>query len=129
MDVQLFHTFTAVATHGSVSKAAVALGYSQPAVTHQVQRLEHLLRARLFDRCAGGVRLTSTGERLLPLARIVVTVLGEMRAHLEPTTPTTPTTGTAIDVANTRLGAGRSVGQPHRDAPASPSSTTKEVAP
>ncbi|GAA2161568.1 molybdate transport repressor ModE-like protein [Humibacillus xanthopallidus] len=84
MDVQLFHTFDAVATHGSVSKAAAALGYSQPAVTHQVQRLEHLLRARLFDRCAGGVTLTSAGERLLPLARTVLSVLGQMQADIEP---------------------------------------------
>lgn len=123
MDVQLFHTFAAVATHGSVSKAAVALGYSQPAVTHQVQRLEHLLRARLFERCAGGVRLTSSGERLLPLARIVVTVLAEMRAHFEPLS------SGPIDVANSPLGEGVPVRQPRRDAPASPSPKTKEVAP
>ncbi len=62
--------FNAVARERSFSKAAKALGISQPAVTAQVRRLEADHGTQLFDRGGGqGVRLTETGLRLFAVTR------------------------------------------------------------
>jgi len=51
----LFH---AVAQAGSISRAAVVVRISQPAVSKQVAELEDELGVRLLDRLPRGVRLT-----------------------------------------------------------------------
>jgi DNA-binding transcriptional LysR family regulator len=61
--------FHAVAEAGSVSRAAVALGVSQPAVSKQVKLLERTVGAELFERTVRGVRLTAAGEVLADYAR------------------------------------------------------------
>ncbi len=45
--------------------AAVSLGYTQSAVSRQMAVLERAADARLFERQAGGVRLTAAGLTLL----------------------------------------------------------------
>lgn len=50
MELRLLTTFLKVAQLQSFSKAAESLGYSQSAVTVQVQQLENELGVRLFDR-------------------------------------------------------------------------------
>ena len=62
MELRSIETFLAVAELGSFSKAAQKLGYSQSAVTVQVQRLERELGARLFDRVSRGAVLTDQGR-------------------------------------------------------------------
>lgn len=56
-----------VAEEGSLAGAARRLGYSQPAVSQQLQALERLVGSRLVDRRAGGreVTLTEAGQRVL----------------------------------------------------------------
>lgn len=55
-------TFLEVARLRSFSRAAASLGYSQSAVTMQVQQLERELGARLFNRTPQGAELTERGE-------------------------------------------------------------------
>jgi DNA-binding transcriptional LysR family regulator len=50
MDFRLLSYFKRVAELGSVTKAAADLGLSQPALTRNIMRLEHDVRARLFVR-------------------------------------------------------------------------------
>lgn len=50
-------------------RAADRLGISQPTVSKEVQRLERTIGTPLLKRSAGGNTLTAAGERLLPLAR------------------------------------------------------------
>lgn len=57
--------FLAVAEHGTVSGAAVALGVSHATVLRNVARLEAVLEARLFDHAQSGYRLTLTGQDIL----------------------------------------------------------------
>jgi DNA-binding transcriptional LysR family regulator len=69
----------AVADEGSISRAAVHLGYTQSAVSQQVAALERAVGAPVFDR-PGGPRpltLTEAGATLLEHARAV---LGRLRA-------------------------------------------------
>lgn len=55
----------AIAETGSFTAAAAALGYTQSAVSRQVAGLERAADVRLFERRAGGVRLTPAGITLL----------------------------------------------------------------
>lgn len=62
----------AIADHGSVTKAASALGLAQPALTAQLQRIERSLGGPLFQRDRRGARPTTLGQVVLDRARIVL---------------------------------------------------------
>jgi LysR family glycine cleavage system transcriptional activator len=57
--------FHAAAVHGRFRDAALSLGVTESAISHQVRRLEDFLRTALFDRSGPGVRLTAAGRRYL----------------------------------------------------------------
>jgi LysR family transcriptional activator of nhaA len=54
--------FHVAATEGSLAAAAASLGVTQPTVSEQIRALERALNAPLFERTAGGLRLTETGR-------------------------------------------------------------------
>ena len=58
-----------VAEHISFSRAAQVLGVRQSAVSRRVRALEDKLGVSLFEREAGGVRLTEAGRRFLERSR------------------------------------------------------------
>lgn len=87
MDIRLLRSFVEVAALGSVTQAARRLGYSQPAVTQHVQRVESLLGGRLIRRGGDGIVLTDFGRRVLPLARVAVTATDELVAMKQPVAP------------------------------------------
>ncbi|MXQ07585.1 LysR family transcriptional regulator [Alphaproteobacteria bacterium GH1-50] len=58
-------TFLTVVRRGGVRRAAAALSLTQPAVTARIKNLEDMLGCALFDRSAGGMKLTKRGELLL----------------------------------------------------------------
>jgi DNA-binding transcriptional LysR family regulator len=60
--------FLAVAKTNSFTRAAALLNLSQPAVTHQIKKMEELFHARLFDRLQNKIKLTPAGEILLRFA-------------------------------------------------------------
>ncbi|MBB5852072.1 LysR family transcriptional regulator [Amycolatopsis umgeniensis] len=67
----------AVARHGSMTAAAKELHYTQPAVSHQLARLEAETGAKLIQRIGRGIRLTPEGKLLAArAAEIVVRVEG-----------------------------------------------------
>ncbi|WP_237214867.1 LysR family transcriptional regulator [Falsiroseomonas oryziterrae] len=76
LKLPLLRTCDALATHGSLLKAASALGVGQPALTRSLAELEAIAGTRLFDRHARGVRPTEAGEVFIRLAR---RVLAELR--------------------------------------------------
>ncbi|GAA5121158.1 LysR family transcriptional regulator [Pseudonocardia adelaidensis] len=69
-----------VARQGSFSAAAVALGYTQSAVSRQVGAMESAAGGTLFERLARGVRPTAAGE---VVARRAARILGEVDGALE----------------------------------------------
>lgn len=74
--------FLAVASHGSFSRAADAVGLTQPAVSRGVAELEEALGLRLLDRTTREVVLTDAGQALVPaLERL----LGQLDDTLEET--------------------------------------------
>ncbi|MBB2200579.1 LysR substrate-binding domain-containing protein [Gluconacetobacter tumulisoli] len=66
--VQL-RAFHAVAEHGGFSRAAEALGLTQPAISDQVRRLEQEFGVALFHRKGRMVEPTDLGRRLLSTTR------------------------------------------------------------
>lgn len=72
MELRILNTFLKVAQLQSFSKAADSLGYSQSAITVQVQQLENELGVRLFDRIGKSVTITHYGQSFIPYARDVV---------------------------------------------------------
>lgn len=62
MNFQHVKTFCTIALEGSFSRAADVLHLTQPTISAQIQALEKSVGARLFERSAKGIALTSAGE-------------------------------------------------------------------
>jgi DNA-binding transcriptional LysR family regulator len=77
MDIQLLETFLVVCEEGNLSRAAVRLFRTQPAVTRQIQALEAELGLHLLERNPRGVLPTAQGEELrLRAGRILADLRG-----------------------------------------------------
>lgn len=77
LDLRTLRVVRAIADHGSVTAAAAALDYGQPAISQQLRRAERRLGTALVLRDGRGVRLTEPG---LVLARHAVTILAAVDA-------------------------------------------------
>ena len=64
LDLRRLLVLRAVAHHGSLSAAARQLGYTQPAITHHIRRLEREVGTPLVARAGRGIRLTEAGQAL-----------------------------------------------------------------
>ncbi|HEU5471753.1 MAG TPA: LysR family transcriptional regulator [Actinophytocola sp.] len=62
----------AISDTGSLTKAAVELGLTQPALTHQLHRMERLFGGTLFVRDRRGARPTPLGLHVIERARVVL---------------------------------------------------------
>ena len=74
------HVFSTVVRLGSMGKAALDLGVSQPAVSEVIADLEHALGVRLFDRTPLGVDPTVHGSSL---ERHVLAAFDELRQGIK----------------------------------------------
>lgn len=77
-DKKLFAFLEAVHT-GSLSRAAAKLGYTQSGLTQMMNSLEDELGCSLLVRSFNGVRLTPTGEQLLPFIEDAASSLKRVR--------------------------------------------------
>ena len=62
---ELIQSFSAVAKAGSLSKAAIELGTSQPTLSRHIIALEEKTGLTLFDRSTQGLKITSAGVKLI----------------------------------------------------------------
>jgi DNA-binding transcriptional LysR family regulator len=76
MDTGQLEAFDRIVREGSFSRAAVAIGIGQPAVSSRIHTLEEALGGALFTR-GRVVALTPLGEAFLPYARRVLEVVRE----------------------------------------------------
>jgi len=69
VDLKGLRSFVAVASVGSISRAAENIHIAQPALSNQIRQIEDYFGTELFERTHRGVKLTPAGERLLTHAR------------------------------------------------------------
>lgn len=82
VDLKQLEYFVAVGQAGSSSRAADALGMTQPALSRQIRALEVELRETLLERHGRGVALTEPGRRLLARGREVIQLMHDTRQEL-----------------------------------------------
>lgn len=82
MELLEIRYFMEAAAAGSLSRAAVRLGVTQPALSRQIQKLETELQSQLLYRHGRGVSLTGAGERFLKTAAEVVQQLSDVKEEL-----------------------------------------------
>src|SRR5438876_253441 len=86
LDVTRLRVIDAVARHGSVTRAAKELHYSQPSVSHHLARLEAETGAQLLQKVGRGIRLTQAGQLLADRAAEIIGRIdaadAELAAHV-----------------------------------------------
>jgi len=90
-EISELQSLRAAAESGTLGRAAIRLGISQPALTKRLQGLEQLAGQRLLERSPRGVSLTPAGRRiyeesgpLLTAAQRIEELLAGMRRHSAP---------------------------------------------
>lgn len=78
--------FSAVAKHGSFTRAAEHLFMTQPAVTFQIKQLEEHFNTRLLERGHGRVTLTQAGEVVLAYAEKILDLSDELESRVSELT-------------------------------------------
>lgn len=91
LEVRHFRLVAAVAQAGSITKAAAALGVSQPALTAQLQRVERRLGGELFHRDRKGSHPTALGEVVLAHAQAVLATVDGLDKSVRQQKAGTPT--------------------------------------
>lgn len=72
LNIHEMNVFLTAAETQNFSEAARQLHMTQPAVSMQIQSLEQLLGALLFERSGRRIQLSEAGETLIPMARDLV---------------------------------------------------------
>lgn len=81
LQISEIEAITAIASEGSISKAALLLNSSQPTLSKLILRLEDRLGAKVFDRSHRGVVPTTVGHFLIDSSKGVVTQLAAIDRH------------------------------------------------
>ena len=82
LDLHSVRIVRAIAEHGTISGAARALGYSQPAISQHLRRAEARLGVPLLVRAGRGVRLTEPGQVLARHAIAISSALDAANGEL-----------------------------------------------
>lgn len=96
MDVIQLRAFVEIARLGSFSRAALALGLTQPAVSRQLKQLEEELGLTLVDREQRPVAVTPTGKDFLSCAE---TVVKQLEAAIQRLSTTHATLAGSVAIA------------------------------
>lgn len=82
LDLHSIRIVRAISEHGTISGAARALGYSQPAISQHLKRVESRLGMPLVVRAGRGVRLTEPGQVLARHAIAITSALDAANGEL-----------------------------------------------
>ena len=82
LDLALLKTFAAIVDEGGLTAAGKMVGRTQPAITHQLRRLERLVGQKLLVVGRRSIALTHDGEVLLQYARSILRLNDEARARI-----------------------------------------------
>lgn len=82
MDVRVLSTFLELARVRHFGRAAENLHITQAAVSARIKQLENYFNTVLFTRNRNNIKLTSSGERLIGYAEVMVTTLQQAKYEL-----------------------------------------------
>jgi LysR family hydrogen peroxide-inducible transcriptional activator len=82
MEFEQLRHFLKVAELGNFTRAALAVGLSQPALSRSIARLEEELGRPVFERQARQVTLTDAGRSLHERAQQIVALVGDAKAEI-----------------------------------------------
>lgn len=82
IEVKLLRTLMAVVEENGFARAAQTLHVTQPTVSQQIQRLESIIQAPLFQRAKRPLRLTPAGREVVAHARRVILLNNEVLSKL-----------------------------------------------
>lgn len=82
MELEQLRHFLKVASLGNFTRAAEAVGLSQPALSRSIARLEEVLGQPVFERQTRQVALTEAGRLLLPRAQQILSLVEDTQAEI-----------------------------------------------
>ena len=85
IETRLLHSALVLAEHGNFTRAAEALGISQPSLTRQIQSLEQTLGTQLFIRRNTGVVPSPVGREVLAQAIWIVEASSDLAQRVQQT--------------------------------------------
>lgn len=100
LEIRHLRVIDAIAEAGSISRAAATLGYTQPALTAQLQRVERALGGELFARTGTGTRPTALGKVVLSHAGHILALHAELMRDVQRHDPADTGT-TAVRLGST----------------------------
>ena len=83
MDTRYLETFVIAAEHGSFTKAAEILGYTQSTISFQIKQLETEAGCMLFERINHRISLTENGQHFLQYAFNVLKQTDELKEDFQ----------------------------------------------
>jgi DNA-binding transcriptional LysR family regulator len=78
LDLQHLRAFVAIAHEGNMTRAAVRLHLTQPAVSMQIKALQERLKVSLFVRTSRGLVLSPQGSALMPIAEKILSGIDDL---------------------------------------------------
>lgn len=84
MDTDLLRAVVALAEHGTVTRAAEALGLSQPGLSRRLARVEEEVGTPVLARVGAGVELTEAGREVEAYARRTLAAWDDLRRRVAP---------------------------------------------
>ena len=87
IDLRLLYTLEAIHRLGTLTAAGNAIGLSQPALSHALNRLREIFNDELFVRTSRGMRATPRADELASSAR---RILSTVREELSPASAFVP---------------------------------------
>jgi DNA-binding transcriptional LysR family regulator len=95
IDLKALRCFLAMGTSGSLTRAGLELGISEPAISKRIRALEAYLGVKLYETRGGRVTLTASGDRVLEMAAPLFEMLGDFERGLAQEATTGSLTVTA----------------------------------
>lgn len=83
MNIQKYMAFIKTVEYGSFTKAAEILNYSQSGISRMINDLEKEWNVSLLERNRTGVKLTSDGMKILPLAQSVCNEFNRLQEQVD----------------------------------------------
>src|SRR5215218_2281758 len=96
LDLLCLRSFVHVCERGTIAAAAADLGYTAPAVSQHVAKLERDVGVAVFDRVGGRLRPSATGDELLAMAAPMLDLEERCRRLAATTTAPPPVVITAF---------------------------------